>query len=465
MAAPGRTPSCCARRRWRSRGPPRGWRRPPRRERRKDGRARGGRPACRRGPGGICPSTKPPRTRTSGSLRTVQSLTCGESAAATRPGEPGEGADGARRRPGRLTVEPGRVGVVEERDDRLDPERGEPLDEAAVPAERVDVERSPERLDTAPRDREAEGVRAEGGRQDRRPPRIAPTSRPPGRRRRLASVRPLPTRSSRSGRSPRPGSARRRRRRGAGGPETGREESSSGLNDGTIKAVFDDRPPHRRHDRHRIELDQAARGAPRPGRPRPLRRDSAREGDDPARAGDADDRPPLGGGDGRRGRLRERFAALARAAGAGRITAVATCAVREADNGSASRRWPARPGRDGSRPWPPRRREAENGPEFLRRIRKETGIRAVAISGEEEARLTMRAVRLDLPASCDPLLVVDIGGGSTEVVVASGDALAAGREPRPRSRPADGALRPERRRSRRRTKRSSSGRSGAGSGS
>ncbi|HQR68359.1 MAG TPA: Ppx/GppA phosphatase family protein [Thermoanaerobaculia bacterium] len=92
----------------------------------------------------------------------------------------------------------------------------------------------------------------------------------------------------------------------------------------------------------------------------------------------------------------KRFAALARAAGAGRITAVATCAVRE----------------------------AENGPDFLRQLRKETGIRATAISGEEEARLTMRAVRLDLPASCDPLLVVDIGGGSTEVAVASGEEIA-----------------------------------------
>lgn len=92
----------------------------------------------------------------------------------------------------------------------------------------------------------------------------------------------------------------------------------------------------------------------------------------------------------------KRFAALARAAGAGRITAVATCAVREADNGA----------------------------DFVRRVRKETGVKPAVISGEEEARLTMRAVRLDLPASCDPLLVVDIGGGSTEVVVASGDRIA-----------------------------------------
>ena len=92
----------------------------------------------------------------------------------------------------------------------------------------------------------------------------------------------------------------------------------------------------------------------------------------------------------------QRFATLARAAGAGRIAAVATCAVREASNGL----------------------------EFLRRVRKETGIRAAVISGEEEARLTMRAVRLDLPASCDPLLVVDIGGGSTEVAVSGGDGIA-----------------------------------------
>ncbi|MFI5180674.1 MAG: HD domain-containing protein [Thermoanaerobaculia bacterium] len=92
----------------------------------------------------------------------------------------------------------------------------------------------------------------------------------------------------------------------------------------------------------------------------------------------------------------KRYAALARAAGASRISAVATCAVRE----------------------------AANGPEFLRRLRKETGIRTAVISGEEEARLTMRAVRLDLPASCDPLLVIDIGGGSTEVAVANGDGIA-----------------------------------------
>ena len=88
-----------------------------------------------------------------------------------------------------------------------------------------------------------------------------------------------------------------------------------------------------------------------------------------------------------------RYAALARAAGAESIAAVATCAVREAANGG----------------------------EFVRRARRETGIRLAVISGEEEARLITRAVRADLPPSCDPLLVLDIGGGSTEVVVATGE--------------------------------------------
>ncbi len=90
-----------------------------------------------------------------------------------------------------------------------------------------------------------------------------------------------------------------------------------------------------------------------------------------------------------------RYAALARAAGAGAITAVATCAVRE----------------------------AANGDEFVKRVRKETGLRLAVISGEEEARLITRAVRSELPPSCDPLLVLDIGGGSTEVVVAKGDRI------------------------------------------
>ncbi|HMA28737.1 MAG TPA: Ppx/GppA phosphatase family protein [Thermoanaerobaculia bacterium] len=90
-----------------------------------------------------------------------------------------------------------------------------------------------------------------------------------------------------------------------------------------------------------------------------------------------------------------RYAALARAAGAGSITAVATCAVRE----------------------------AANGDDFVERVRKETGLRLAVISGEEEARLITRAVRSELPPSCDPLLVLDIGGGSTEVVVAKGDRI------------------------------------------
>jgi exopolyphosphatase/guanosine-5'-triphosphate,3'-diphosphate pyrophosphatase len=88
----------------------------------------------------------------------------------------------------------------------------------------------------------------------------------------------------------------------------------------------------------------------------------------------------------------KRFAALARAAGADRILCAATCAVRE----------------------------AENGPEFARRAKEAADLDLEVISGEEEARLITRAVRSDFALAADPLLVIDIGGGSTEVIVSAG---------------------------------------------
>ncbi len=61
-------------------------------------------------------------------------------------------------------------------------------------------------------------------------------------------------------------------------------------------------------------------------------------------------------------------------------------------------------------------RSAENQNELISRA-NEVNIPLVAISGEEEARLSFNAVRMD-PKWRDsgPLLVVDIGGGSTEVI-------------------------------------------------
>jgi exopolyphosphatase/guanosine-5'-triphosphate,3'-diphosphate pyrophosphatase len=62
-------------------------------------------------------------------------------------------------------------------------------------------------------------------------------------------------------------------------------------------------------------------------------------------------------------------------------------------------------------------REASNGGEFIERVRLETGIEVRPITGETEARLIYLAVR-DAVDLSEPSLIVDIGGGSTEFVVA-----------------------------------------------
>ncbi|WKN42442.1 Ppx/GppA phosphatase family protein [Tunicatimonas pelagia] len=62
-------------------------------------------------------------------------------------------------------------------------------------------------------------------------------------------------------------------------------------------------------------------------------------------------------------------------------------------------------------------REARNGGEFLDAIVKETGIAPQVISGKEEARLIFLAVRQAIALQGKKALVLDIGGGSTEVVV------------------------------------------------
>ena len=65
-------------------------------------------------------------------------------------------------------------------------------------------------------------------------------------------------------------------------------------------------------------------------------------------------------------------------------------------------------------------REARNGPEVVARVRRATGIDLEVISGKEEARLIALGVLRGQPPRARNL-VVDIGGGSTEVAVATGD--------------------------------------------
>ena len=56
-------------------------------------------------------------------------------------------------------------------------------------------------------------------------------------------------------------------------------------------------------------------------------------------------------------------------------------------------------------------RDAENGEEFLNRVREETGLNIRIISGREEARLIWRGVSSGLEKSDELRLFVDIGGG------------------------------------------------------
>lgn len=77
--------------------------------------------------------------------------------------------------------------------------------------------------------------------------------------------------------------------------------------------------------------------------------------------------------------------------GAGNVAAIATSAVRDASNGAA----------------------------FVAELRERFALSARVLGGEEEARLTYRGATAEAPPTT-PTLVIDIGGGSTEIVVGSG---------------------------------------------
>ncbi len=90
-----------------------------------------------------------------------------------------------------------------------------------------------------------------------------------------------------------------------------------------------------------------------------------------------------------------RYKKLAESAGADKVVAVATSAVREASNGE----------------------------EFLEAIGRELDVWPRAISGDEEARLIYLAALHSIHLEGRRALVVDIGGGSVELALGRGDAL------------------------------------------
>ncbi len=64
-------------------------------------------------------------------------------------------------------------------------------------------------------------------------------------------------------------------------------------------------------------------------------------------------------------------------------------------------------------------RGADNGKEFTDAVKLETGIEINVISGEEEAELIFNGVRHTITLTDEKVLVMDIGGGSVEFIIAN----------------------------------------------
>jgi len=68
-------------------------------------------------------------------------------------------------------------------------------------------------------------------------------------------------------------------------------------------------------------------------------------------------------------------------------------------------------------------RDARNGMEFIERVRERHGVELEVVSGEREAYLAFVSARRGLAAEGLPYCVMDLGGGSLELVIAAGGAV------------------------------------------
>lgn len=68
-------------------------------------------------------------------------------------------------------------------------------------------------------------------------------------------------------------------------------------------------------------------------------------------------------------------------------------------------------------------RDAANSAAFFAGVRQRLGVDAEIIPGPEEARLSYRGAVAALPDLDEPVLVMDIGGGSTELVLGRGESI------------------------------------------
>jgi exopolyphosphatase/guanosine-5'-triphosphate,3'-diphosphate pyrophosphatase len=64
-------------------------------------------------------------------------------------------------------------------------------------------------------------------------------------------------------------------------------------------------------------------------------------------------------------------------------------------------------------------RDAKNGTEYTKHIKNETGFDIKIISGDTEAELICKGVKLALLFEAEPYLIMDIGGGSTEFIISN----------------------------------------------
>lgn len=63
-------------------------------------------------------------------------------------------------------------------------------------------------------------------------------------------------------------------------------------------------------------------------------------------------------------------------------------------------------------------RDAKNGEDFTDLVKEKTGLEIEIISGDREAELIYKGVRQAVPFTSDHTLIMDIGGGSTEFIIA-----------------------------------------------
>lgn len=68
-------------------------------------------------------------------------------------------------------------------------------------------------------------------------------------------------------------------------------------------------------------------------------------------------------------------------------------------------------------------RSASNGTDFVKEVKAQTGLDITIINGEREAELIYFGVKSALEIGSEPNLIMDIGGGSTEFIIASNETI------------------------------------------